>query len=410
MFTINDLPGLGGRLTFPRTGAWQAEIRIDTDQDLSGALIINVDDGRLTLKGTVDRGGNWQNVDALRIVGGAGGLRTVATPKHYTTATVGVVLRDLLADAGETLSATSYADTLGASLTSWTTSALSTGNLISLVLRAGAPGANWRVLPDGTVWVGVERWPDAGLVEGEDYHVLTEDPQRLFARLGVEVPLLMPGTALGGRRVSYVEHLLEEPQTRTEVWFESAAGAGAQDRIRAALKGLVAGAAPGIEYSSLIWAEIVAQNGGTIDVRPVDRTRPPMAQVPLLAGIAKWAMQLQPGGRVLVGWGSADPSQAYVVGFSPDVAASSLTIECPDVTIGNAGGTVVIGDPSTAQANILSTPYRAAEDAYLDAIVVGLQAALSSLTLVSEAAALTAAQVAFKAASQTFLSQLVKVS
>ena len=383
MFTIGDKSGLSARLTFPRTGAWQADVRLDNPDDVTGAVTINVDDGRLSLVGTVDRGGPWQDVDCLRVVGGAGGLPKTARPKHYSSASIGVVLSDLLRDAGERLSPTSSQGVLSGSLSSWTTSALPTGQMIALLLKTSIPAASWRVLPDGSVWVGVESWPDSGLGEDDDYQVMSEDPTRITATLGVEVPLLMPGTLLGGRKVSYVEHRLDSPETRTEVWFETDAPA-ADDRLRQAFGAMVRGANPTTAYAPMIWATIVAQNGDTIDVQPLDQNRPTMAGVALFAGVAQWSLSLAPGGHVLVGWGSSDPSQAFVVGFGADVVATSLGVECPDVTIGTA---------ALAQPALMAQFFRTAEAAMNQASI----AALAELAGVCTAPPLSALQAGFTA-------------
>lgn len=414
MFTIGDRSGLSARFTFPRTGAWQADLRIDNPDDVTGAVTINVEDGRLLLVGTVDRGGNWQDVDFLRVIGGTGGLAKAATPKHYSSASIGVVMSDLLRDAGEKLSATSDQGVLSTPLASWTTSALPTGQMIALLLKTSTLAANWRVLPNGALWVGVETWPESGLLEDDDYQVLSEDPTRMTANLGVEVPLLMPGTTLGGRNVSYVEHRLDSPETRTEVWFETDAPA-ADDRLRRAFGAMVRGANPSTAYAPILWATVVSQGGDTIDVQPVDVSRPTMAGVKLFAGLPQWTLQLAPGGHVLVGWGSGDPSQAFVVGFGADVVASAVGISCDAMkitapTIGLEGASVTVGTEAVAMPTILSTPYLAAETVYLDVLATFLQAALDAIGSPSGAAAVAAAQAAFAAASPTYTSTQVRNS
>jgi hypothetical protein len=114
--------------------------------------------------------------------------------------------------------------------------------MLSRLLLTAAPTATWRVLPDGSIWMGVETWPDSGLLEGDDYQIISEDPMRAEAVLGVESPVIMPGTLLGGRRVSYVEHRLNSPETRTIVWFEDEGGGAGDDRLRKAVRGMVRGA------------------------------------------------------------------------------------------------------------------------------------------------------------------------
>ena len=217
MITVNGHIGLDASLLLPRTGVWQADVRVDTADEITGPVTINVDEGRLVLRGTVARGGNWQDTGYLRVLGGAGGLLKEAPPKHYVATTMRIVLGDLLAGAGETLSPRTAK--LPVSTFMWTTIGVPIGPLITRLLASAAPTHTWRVLTDGTVWVGDETWPDSKVKES-DFQTLDEDPSRAVALLGVETPLLMPGVMLGDRRVSYVEHRLGGPQTRTRVWFE----------------------------------------------------------------------------------------------------------------------------------------------------------------------------------------------
>lgn len=405
MLLLNGQSVFDARLYFPRTGAWFADLRIDsadaagsTAGIFAGDVTIDVD-GKLTLKGSAVRGGVYLDTGYLRVVGGAGGLGLTAKARHFSGSSVGTVLSDLLrAPIGEKLSSTSDPAILGLFLQSWTTAALSAGRMISRVLLSVAPTATWRVLPDGTIFVGNETWPDSGLIDDDDFQILSESPEMAEATIGLKSPLLMPGTLLGDRRVSYVEYRLSDPETRAIVYFEDGSG---DDRLKRAIRGMVRGAQQPIDYLSMFVGTVVAQSGGRIDVKPDDSRIPTMAGVPLFASPPQWSLSVAPGGKVLVGWSGGDPKSAFAIGFDADVAAVSLGIECPSVTIGTA---------TAAQPAILSTPYRAAEDAFLSALVVATSAALSALGLGGASATLASAKSAFQLASQTYLSTQVKHS
>jgi len=398
MLLLNGKSVFDARLSFPRTGAWFIDLKIDDQDDVTGAVTIDVDDGKLTLKGTVARSGVWQDAGFLRVVGGAGGLGLMATPRHFNGSSVRTIVGDLLRPpVGETLSATSDAGILGISLQAWTTAQVSVGRMLTRVLLSAAPTATWRVLPSGEVFIGNETWPDSGLTD-DDFQILSEYPEMAEATIGLESPLLMPGTMLGDRRVSYVEYRLSDPETRAIVWFEDGTG---DDRLKRAIRGMVRGAQQPIDYFSNYIGTVVAQSGGRIDVQPDDPRIPPMAAVPLFAGIPKWSLSIPAGGRVLVGWSGGDPKSPYAVGFDADVAAVSLGIECPSVTIGTA---------ALAQAALLSTPYRAAEDTLFAAMVSAISTALSAAGAGGSVPALAAALVAFQSGSLSYLSTQVSHS
>jgi hypothetical protein len=219
--TLNGVPVFHGVICIPRVGAWTADLSVDRDQAVTGACTLAIDGG-LTLVGQADRSGVWLGTARLQVVGGANGLRKTARPQHYRQTTLRAVLADLLATAGERLAASSVAATLALSLPHWTTIGQPVGRMVAALLEdARLPAATaWRVLPDGTLWVGQETWPDSGLVNLTDYQDLAEAPEEGTVELGVEAPRLLPGTTLGGRRVSYVEHRLSGEGARTCLWLE----------------------------------------------------------------------------------------------------------------------------------------------------------------------------------------------
>jgi hypothetical protein len=76
----------------------------------------------------------------------------------------------------------------------------------------------WRVLSDGSVWMGTESWPSAKLPDGAD--VLERFPSELRVELGVQTPTLMPGVNLDGvGKVAAVDHWVEHDQVRTDAWL-----------------------------------------------------------------------------------------------------------------------------------------------------------------------------------------------
>lgn len=219
--TLNGTPVFEGVICIPRVGAWTADLAVDRDTAVTGACTLAIDGG-LTLHGTADRTGVWLATARLQVVGGGGGLGRTSRPQHYRHTTLRAVLGDLLATAGENLAASADSVTLALSFPGWATIGQPIGRMIAALLEDSRLSVDtaWRVLPDGTVWVGQETWPDSGLADVIDYQDLAEAPEDGTVELGVEAPRLLPGTTLGGRRVSYVEHRLTGDRARTALWRE----------------------------------------------------------------------------------------------------------------------------------------------------------------------------------------------
>lgn len=220
MITANGFPVVDGQLVTPRVGAWHADLVVQNDVAMSGACEIAVDGG-VTFKGTVLRGGLWQQTAWVRVAAGAGGVNKTARAEHYNTTSIRAVATDIARAGGEALSAASDATVLGMRLASYTQLANPVGLSLSALLNVGASELSWRYLADGTIRIGTETWPDSGLADPDNFQDLDERPQEGFAKLGLEVPgIVLPGTLIGGRKVSYVTNKFDGGKSRAYVLFE----------------------------------------------------------------------------------------------------------------------------------------------------------------------------------------------
>lgn len=205
---------ISARVSLPRLGVWHADLTLDTPKTVTGAVTINLNG--FTLVGFSRRGGPFLDSSLVRVVGGKGGLATVIPSKGFVNVTRGQVLRDILQTVGESLSASSDAAVMGVQLPFWAQSRGHAGKAVKQAVD-NQSGAVWRVLPDGTVWVGIEVWKGSALAA---HDVLRADPLVDTVQLYADTPNVVPGTVLDGRRVSYVEHVIEEDSIRTGVWLE----------------------------------------------------------------------------------------------------------------------------------------------------------------------------------------------
>ncbi|HVZ89643.1 MAG TPA: hypothetical protein VHG72_21960 [Polyangia bacterium] len=339
LITANGFDAIETRLTDPRTGAWHADLIVDNPAALTGqvTLVIDANDGtQQTRVGTAlpARTGVFVDTAHVRVVAGAGGLGTSATPRHYNGVSVAVVLGDLLSAAGETLSSIADQTVLSAALDAWTTTATPVGTLITLLLAAGAPGASWRMLPDGTLWVGTDTFP-AQTIDSSLYQIREDAAETNSMRILVDAPLPLVGTVFEGRQVSATEaHVGQEGDTVSmTVWFEDGTP-GVADRLRAALDAIAQDSTARtdrIDYSRTYHATVIEQSGATVDVQP-DQVEgkallADMAGVPLLLGLPGASVNGTSGGKVRIGWLGGDPSKPYAVSFDASNAVSTLVLE-----------------------------------------------------------------------------------
>lgn len=216
--TANGAPLLSAVLTIPRIGPWHTDIDVAATDPaiLAAPVTLSLVDGAIAFVGAAWRPpAAWRDTVRARLVGGAAGLRTELEPGAYAIATIRTVLTDILRGSGEELSPAIAEGLLDTDLDQWVRLGSSAG--AALQSLADEFDLAWRVLPDGTVWIGAETWPDAAAFE---YVVLDRSVEGGRMVLGVEEPLLLPGTVFEGERVGRVVHRLEPERIRTDVYFE----------------------------------------------------------------------------------------------------------------------------------------------------------------------------------------------
>lgn len=213
---INGLPLVDARISLPRVGVWHADVSLEHDEALAGQVTLEL--GGVFFQGTVRRAGITAGISVARVVGGGAGLDREATAQGYSDVPVSVPLSDILRLGGESLSPQAGSSITGHQLKHWVRARGRLGPLLAtLVASVPVEQPSWRVLADGTVWVGEEGWPEVSMT-----HILIEDDPRVPRKvLFAETPSILPGQVLEGDRIGYVEHVLDQSIVRTTVWVEN---------------------------------------------------------------------------------------------------------------------------------------------------------------------------------------------
>lgn len=145
MLTINGIPILSLTLDKPAKRAWWASLDVDV------AAAAPAVGARVTISGGLSGTVVRRTVDdtriGLEVVGGAGGLRTVLSARHYGPGDRLLAARDALRECGELLAP---ASNLASVTNALVRPAVSCGAWLDLL------SPSWRVLDDGSVFVGVE--------------------------------------------------------------------------------------------------------------------------------------------------------------------------------------------------------------------------------------------------------------
>jgi len=333
--TINGKSIISCDLSEPLAGIWTAVVDVDSEEPIAGAVTLVIDG--VTWKGTVSKGDYHAGRVHMQVVGGAGKLATKLDTKHYKGATLGSVVNDLMRETGETLSATSDRRVNSHAVARWSRPAGKAS--VALKQVSDELGLVWRVLRDGTVWLGSDEWAEAKTAHDE----IDKSPGRDALLIAPEAPHLLPGVTFAGKRVSRVTTTTRDGGgLRQELLFESANGGSRVSEDLTAFVDQVTGSK--IDYSRLYPARVIRQSGdGTLEIMPDDQIirGNGLTGVPLRLGIPGLSVTVPAGGKILLFFEAGDPkrpaaalhpSGASVLSVSL-TASTEVKITAPSVSI-----------------------------------------------------------------------------
>jgi len=349
LITLDGADVLKGRLSLGLHGSGWADLTVAADTPPSGTVRLVVDGG-LEWVGTVRSAGTYLLTTEVRLVGGAGGLGLPVTGAFQ-----GAELRDVLAEvmrlSGETQSGGIAAEVLEVPLERWTLGQCTAARALDELAEAAAlhlgAAVDWRVLADGTVWMGVESW--AAQEMPEDSVLSAYHPDEGRAVIGCAAPSLLPGVDLAGvGRVAGVDHYIDHDRLRTEVW--TAEQLDPIGKLAAAVLerlGLHFTGAPRLDRLLLARARVdaVSSDGATVDVTPESGRLSPMQRVPVRQTAAR--AKVKTGARVQLAWeGGSSAGVVALPIFDDGATYDKVTVDADAVTInGGTKGAARVDDP-----------------------------------------------------------------
>ena len=356
--TVNGHDLLKADIVEPLRGRWYAAVEADTDEPLTGAVTIDFGDG-ITFVGTAlpNRAARESGRSIAGVVGGAGALQDKPPARAYTSVSFGRVLTDTLDAVGETLSST--AQNLDAELRPrWVRAAVNASATLDAI--ADELDLNWRVLRDGTVWLGQESFETIDV----EHERLDQDPRSDARVIAPNLPAVRPGTTFEGVPVAHVTTTVRSGGIRQQLRFND-------DRLRkffARLYGHFSGRAD--IYGVPRLATVIKQNAdGTLELIPDDAVvggagGPGISNVELWYGAPGESITVSPGARVgLLFWGG-DPTKPFAALWKAGASVAARSIDADDINLGAAEGKVVregdiitLTDGSTGTISITGTTH-----------------------------------------------------
>ncbi len=303
--TLNSIRVTHARVDVPAWGRWYAEVSLDGDHAVTGAVTLVIAD--LTLVGTVVSGGSHEGRTHLRVVGGAGKWDIEIPEKGYSNAAgvkVSTVLQDAASACGETLSGSLPSTRLGPGYARRMGPA-------ARVLEALVP-RGWYVHEDGTTRIGQRA--ASTLASGVTHGPV--DLARGTVTLASEtIAGILPGLVVDGLTAVDVCHEIDPDGLRSTVY----GARGGSSRRLSAMQRLLEQADPLRDYRTTWEYRVTGRSGKRLDVEPVRASTgmPALTRVSVRPGLAGCDTDVPTGQRVGVTFMDADPSRPVVVSFEP---------------------------------------------------------------------------------------------
>jgi hypothetical protein len=370
---------LESEVRMPLVGAWHASVVTDPNDPNAapptGPFRIEVDG--IEFVGTVapGRAGGFGGRTAAHMVGGAGGYTRVLEPKNYASGITKVrtVVDDILREAGETLSAETDTSILEKQLKGWQRGRGQAQH--SLVLVLDQIGATWRVLRDGTTWIGVDTWPE---VE-PDGQVLDEDWSDGMIVVAPERPNMVPGIVVRGQRIEQVVHRNERSGLRTELYSQS---------VKSALQKVLGSVRSESDFAKRWPCKVVRQNAdGTVQVLTDDDAMRGKGadHVRIRVGIPGTTVKVKEGARGLLGFDNADPSLPFIDSWESETPFVKISVGRDARPVARVGDLVrvmagplmpvqgtISGNPLVGGVITITTPFQGVIETGGDALESGL--------------------------------------
>lgn len=346
--TIGDLDVSEAYVRLLLQGNWMATCEIgwpDVPPIGSPAtLSITRSDGTLdAFTGTIRRAQNL--IDAQRtsvtLVGGAGKLLDVIPPRHHasgaSTIPAGLVLSGIV-DATASVGANARAEVLAPGV-------LATANTFPLLRwtrvegeawaavenLAYTIGLHWRMLRDGTLWMGEETWP---AVDARAFYC-SGDPRDGMVLYAPDGAPYVPGTTIDGARVVECCYRIEPGKVRMEA--------------RMALAGDPVRMPPLGPYARSYVCKSVIQHSDdrTLDLTGSDPTLgDDLRRIPYKTADTGTRVEVPDGSIVRLSFDNGLPDGAFVTSVDMDTAPTHRfalqddDVDCGSLLVATAGGVV----------------------------------------------------------------------
>lgn len=311
MITVNGLTVLSFKILIPWRGVWVANLKLDIDNPAllpSGKVTIILTD-KTVLIGTVDprSSGTFSSTSYIQVVGGGNGWDKAVPPQFFSKPD-GNLTSNIIYNATSVLVNEQVLDPTPV-------------NYGVAYTRSG--GAASRVFGDRDYYVNpqtgittVSSWPSTTLPSDSvlsNWEPLQERGE-IFSN-----NLILPGTVLTDDRlngVSYtvrdVEQSFDSTGNNAVVWCSTNPVTRLQEALACAVREFA-----GTAYMKSYLYRFVLNVSGGLALQAITVGAPDLNPIQQWAGLSGLAAKLKPSTEMVVGFVGGDPTQPYIISYSP---------------------------------------------------------------------------------------------
>ena len=366
----NPIDIMSANILFPYFGNWSAHLVLaNAESAPQGMCTLSLFGNDYTSYVIPTRSSDSEGRFYAMAIGGAGGLSSSISPKMYNSQIqVQFIVSDLLSEVGESISSTSSQSLLSTIIPGWTRMAGSASVALSQLIDS--VGGIWRVLSDGSVFIGTDSFVQAASF---DSVVLYQDPVHANATLATQTLALVPGQRfptspydnLSNRKIGCCQYQVSPDQTTLTCWFLEESGVYT-DPLHEGLESFIKEVMRGIDYLANYPCEVLMQRAdGTVDLQPDSGKIPMMTSVPMLVPVRGSKLRAKPKDRGILLFENGNPQGFRFQLFESGVGGAKVarlgdTVNCGVLTItavsdGVFTGTYVDGS-GTSTTIALGTP------------------------------------------------------
>lgn len=365
-----------GSLLLPYRGNWTFYYAQAASNTLVNGRCQLVYFGKKMPAYVVQTGINEGSVSGV-LCGGYGGLSKNLKSQFYDSIhAYRVPIDDMMNESGEILSKSSTLSVLMQSVPQWTRKSGKMGDQLSDI--CDLDGSLWRVLTDGTIFVGKDTWSNA---QSFNYNLLKISPAYVSCQLSVRELGLVPGVKFNIKDdvflpVGCVEYTITPSNSLAKIWFLSSTSVSAstEDRLHSGLTNYIREVMRGVDFLAQYPGEIVVQRSDkTVDFRPDSSKIPPMTSVKLSVHAPGVKLNIPAKTRATLGFKNGNPSTPEIVNFSMGSGGRPAARKNDKVNVGrlnfSAVGMGVLEGTYTPPGELLGIPFTLGTDILLKGLI-----------------------------------------